>query len=88
MKKTKKAKTSKAKKAKRTRGGGSVAGFVDMDGIFHPIRGSAGYSAKRAGERSRNPLPTLRAIGSKPVRALVSRLRNGTLHIQVERTKR
>jgi hypothetical protein len=47
-----------------------AAGFVDEEGIFHPIRASYDYKAKRAGEKvkkarktkakgkKRNPLPT------------------------------
>ena len=32
------------------RGKNVAAGFVDEDGIFHPIRASFDYSPKRAGE--------------------------------------
>jgi len=44
---------AKARKFFRTRMRNVAAGFYDEDGVFHPIRASYDYSARRAGEGSR-----------------------------------
>jgi hypothetical protein len=61
-----------------------AAGFVDEDGIFHPLRASFDYSASRAGEGRRGTKPTKKAR-KKSIR----RAKNPTVKVKVRRvTKR
>lgn len=54
-----------ARAGKRRKARNVAAGFMDEDGIFHPIRASYDYSGKRAGEGGRSKAKSKKKKGGK-----------------------
>jgi len=61
----------KALKANRKRN--VAAGFVDEEGVFHPIRASYDYSAKRAGEAKKRTAKPRKTKATKNTRKRASK---------------